>query len=147
MVEIIETPGMLGLTQIEHIGIAVVNIKEANQRYTQLLGVPPYKQEEVPTQKVMTSFFKAGSQKIELVAATEPTSPIALYLQKHREGIHHIAFLVPSIIQEIQRLQPQGFRFLTERPQLGADHKNVIFIHPKDNHGVLVELCEEQRTI
>ena len=138
---------MLGLTQIEHIGIAVANLKEANLRYTQLLGVAPYKQEEVPSQKVITSFFQTGSQKIELVAATESDSPIAKYLQNHREGIHHIAFLVPSITEEMNRLQPQGFRFLAETPQLGADDKNVIFIHPKDNHGVLVELCEELKTV
>jgi len=129
--------------KIEHIGIAVKNLEEANQTYEALLGKKAYKSEAVESEGVITSFFECGESKIELLGATSENSPIAKFIEKRGEGIHHIAFAVDDIEQEIERLKAKGFRLLNEVPKKGADNKLIAFLHPKSNHGVLVELCQE----
>lgn len=133
--------------KIEHIGIAVKNISEANKVYEALLGIAPYKNELVESEGVETSFFKCGESKIELLEATNPDSPIAKFVEKHGEGIHHIAFAVKNIHTEIERLKKEGFVILNEIPKKGADNKLVAFLHPKSANGVLVELCQEIENI
>lgn len=132
------------MKKIEHIGIAVKNLDEANKTYQRILGSAPYKTEKVDSEGVATSFFKIGESKIELLEASHADSPIAKFLKKKGEGIHHIAFLVKDIKSEIERLQKEGFRLLNEVPKSGADNKWVAFMHPKDANGVLVELCQEK---
>ncbi|MBC2838168.1 methylmalonyl-CoA epimerase [Robiginitalea sp. SC105] len=131
------------MRKIEHIGIAVRDLEAANDLYEKLLGEPPYKMEEVASEGVRTSFFRSGPNKIELLEATSADSPIARYLEKRGEGIHHIAFDVADIRAEMQRLKEAGFTILSEEPKRGADNKLVAFLHPKGTHGVLVELCQE----
>lgn len=131
------------MKKIEHIGIAVNNLKEANKLYSTLLNTSPYKEEEVESEGVITSFFEVGESKIELLAATREDSPIAKYIKKKGEGIHHIAFYVDNIESEIARLQKEGFVLLNDSPKKGADNKKIAFLHPKSAHGVLIELCED----
>ena len=132
------------MNKIEHIGIAVKNLDEANKTYQSILGVASYKTEKVESEGVDTSFFKIGESKIELLAATNPESPIAKFLEKKGEGIHHIAFNVEDIQAEIERLKGEGFILLNDFPKEGADNKLVAFMHPKSSNGVLVELCQEK---
>ena len=129
--------------KIEHIGIAVKDIEQANTVYENLLGIAPYKMEKVESEGVSTSFFKTGDSKIELLQATNPESAIAKFIAKKGEGIHHIAFAVKDIEAEMKRLSDLGFTILNEEPKRGADNKLVCFIHPKNTNGVLVELCQE----
>lgn len=131
------------MKKIEHIGIAVRDISEANKVYEALLGRAPYKSETVESEGVITSFFACGESKIELLQATGPDSPIARFIEKRGEGIHHIAFAVSDIYKEMDRLQKEGFVLINEKPKKGADNKLVAFLHPKSAHGVLVELCQE----
>ncbi|WP_421813277.1 methylmalonyl-CoA epimerase [Flagellimonas sp.] len=131
------------MDKIEHIGIAVKDLEASNALFEKLLGVPHYKVEEVASEGVKTSFFKSGPNKIELLEATKPDSPIAKFLEKKGEGIHHIAFAVEDIVSEIERLKGEGFVVLNETPKKGADNKLVAFLHPKGTNGVLVELCQE----
>ena len=131
------------VNKIEHIGIAVKNIKDANVLFEKLLGVSSYKEEEVESEGVLTSFFQTGANKIELLMATNPESPIAKFLEKKGEGIHHIAFAVDNIYEEMKRLQKAGFQLLSDSPKKGADNKLVCFVHPKSSQGVLIELCQE----
>jgi methylmalonyl-CoA/ethylmalonyl-CoA epimerase len=131
------------MRKIEHIGIAVKDLEVSNLLFEKLLGAPSYKQEEVVSEGVMTSFFENGPNKIELLAATNPDSPIAKFLEKKGEGIHHIAFDVENIEAEIVRLKEEGFVVLNEIPKKGADNKLVVFLHPKSTNGVLIELCQE----
>jgi methylmalonyl-CoA/ethylmalonyl-CoA epimerase len=131
------------MRKIEHIGIAVKNLAASNTLFEQLLGQPPYKEEEVASEGVKTSFFMNGPNKIELLEATNPESPIAKFLEKKGEGIHHIAFDVEDIVLEIARLKKEGFIVLNEVPKKGADNKLVAFLHPKTTNGVLIELCQE----
>ncbi len=131
------------MRKIEHIGIAVKNLAESNVLFEKLLGVPAYKEEEVASEGVKTSFFMNGPNKIELLEATNPDSAIAKFLEKKGEGIHHIAFDVEDIEAEILRLKNEGFIVLNETPKKGADNKLVAFLHPKGTNGVLVELCQE----
>ncbi|WP_299221734.1 methylmalonyl-CoA epimerase [uncultured Aquimarina sp.] len=131
------------MNKIEHIGIAVKDIDQANTLYEQLLGVPPYKQEIVESEAVITSFFKVGENKIELVASIREDGPIGKFISKKGEGIHHIAFDVDDIEQELERLEKEGFQLINKIPKKGADNKLVAFIHPKTTNGVLVELCQE----
>ncbi|MDP5001647.1 MAG: methylmalonyl-CoA epimerase [Flavobacterium sp.] len=133
------------MRKIEHIGIAVKNLEESNMVFEKLFGQPPYKYEEVKSEGVKTSFFMNGPNKIELLEATTPDSPIAKFLEKKGEGIHHIAFDVEDIYAEISRLKDEGFVVLNEIPKKGADNKLVAFLHPKGTNGVLVELCQEIR--
>jgi len=131
------------MDKIEHIGIAVKNIKEANKVYCDLLGYEHYKTELVESEGVMTSFFVCGESKIELLEATRSDSPIAKFIEKRGEGVHHIAYAVADIKMEMERLKQEGFKLLSEAPKKGADNKLVAFLHPKSAHGVLVELCQE----
>ena len=131
------------VNKIEHIGIAVKNIDDANVLFEKLLGVPAYKTEEVESEGVLTSFFQTGVNKIELLMATNPESPIAKFLEKKGEGIHHIAFDVKNIAAEIERLKNEGFVLIDDVPKKGADNKLVAFLHPKNTNGVLIELCQE----
>ena len=131
------------MRKIEHIGIAVKSLEVSNLLFEKLFGNPPYKQEEVESEGVKTSFFKNGPNKIELLEATTLDSPIAKFLEKKGEGIHHIAFDVEDIVLEIKRLQSEGFVVLNETPKKGADNKWVAFLHPKNTNGVLIELCQE----
>ena len=131
------------MEKIEHIGIAVKDLEVSNPLFAKLLGVPQYKMEEVATEGVRTSFFMSGPNKIELLEATNPDSPIAKFLEKKGEGIHHVAFAVDDIVSEIARLKQEGFQILNETPKKGADNKLVAFLHPKGTNGVLVELCQE----
>ena len=131
------------MNKIEHIGIAVKNLEASNKLFARLLGVNHYKIEEVLSEGVITSFFKAGPNKIELLEATNLDSPIAKFIQKKGEGIHHIAFAVTDIYSEITRLKNEGFIVLNDTPKKGADNKLVVFLHPKSSNGVLVELCQD----
>jgi len=131
------------MKKIEHIGIAVRNLKDSNKLYESLLGSPPYKMEEVESEGVRTSFFMIGESKIELLEATHTTSTISKFIDKRGEGMHHIAFEVDDIESEILRLKKEGFIVLDETPKKGADNKWVAFLHPKSTNGVLIELCQE----
>lgn len=130
--------------KIEHLGIAVSSLGLSDELFTKLLGKPNYKQESVEREGVTTSFYEVGESKIELLEASNPDSPIAKFLEKKGEGIHHIAFGVEDIHAEIQRLKNEGFIFISEEPKDGADNKIVVFLHPKSTNGVLVELCQEK---
>lgn len=131
------------MNKIEHIGIAVKNLENSNLLFEKILGSPAYKQEEVASEGVITSFFKNGPNKIELLQATNTESPIAKFLEKKGEGVHHIALAVTNIYAEIERLQAQGFTLINKTPKKGADNKLVVFLHPKETNGVLIELCQE----
>lgn len=131
------------MRKIEHIGIAVKNLETSNLLFEKLFGNPPYKEEEVVSEGVKTSFFMNGPNKIELLEATNANSPIAKFIDKKGEGIHHIAFDVADIHIEINRLKKEGFIILNETPKKGADNKWVAFLHPKETNGVLIELCQE----
>lgn len=131
------------MNKIEHIGIAVKSLKESNLVFEKLFGQPAYKEEEVESEGVKTSFFMNGPNKIELLEATREDSPIAKFIDKKGEGIHHIAFDVDDIEAEISRLKGEGFIVLNETPKKGADNKLVAFLHPKSTNGVLIELCQE----
>lgn len=131
------------MLKIEHIGIAVSDIEASNKLFASLLGKSPDKIEEVASEGVMTSFFQTGESKIELLEASNPDSPIAKFIEKKGEGIHHIAFLVDDIKAEMKRLSEEGFILLSDEPKLGADNKLVCFLHPKSTNGVLIELCQE----
>jgi methylmalonyl-CoA/ethylmalonyl-CoA epimerase len=131
------------MRKIEHIGIAVKDLEFSNTLFEKLFGAPAYKSEVVESEGVTTSFFLNGPNKIELLAATNPESPIAKFIEKKGEGIHHIAFDVEDIVSEIARLQKEGFVVLNETPKKGADNKLVAFLHPKSTNGVLIELCQE----
>ncbi|MEO6347060.1 MAG: methylmalonyl-CoA epimerase [Aquaticitalea sp.] len=133
------------MKKIEHIGIAVKDLKSSNELFSALFGSPPYKVELVESEGVNTSFFKSGSNKIELLEATNLESPIAKFIEKKGEGIHHIAFAVDDIVAEIDRLTKEGFIVLNDSPKKGADNKLVAFLHPKSTNGVLIELCQEIR--
>lgn len=131
------------MEKIEHIGIAVKDLEVSNKLFASLFGEKHYKEEEVVSEGVKTSFFKSGPNKIELLQATNEGSPIAKFINKKGEGIHHIAFAVSDINAEIERLKKEGFVVLNETPKKGADNKLVAFLHPKTTNGVLIELCQE----
>ncbi len=133
------------MKKIEHIGIAVKNLTEAEKTYSALLGVAPYKREAVESEHVITSFFKVGETKIELLESTSPESAISKFIEKRGEGIHHIAYAVDDIFEEMVKLRAAGFTFTRGEPTRGADNKLVCFIHPKSAGGVLTELCQEIR--
>ncbi|HRH61765.1 MAG TPA: methylmalonyl-CoA epimerase [Bacteroidia bacterium] len=131
------------VNKIEHLGIAVKNIVAANATYEKLLGIKPYKSEGVESEGVITSFFMLGESKVELLEATKADSPIAKFIEKKGEGLHHVAFEVDDIVAEMKRLREDGFQLLNEVPKKGADNKLICFVHPKSCNGVLVELCQE----
>jgi len=131
------------MKKIEHIGIAVKDLEKSNELFAKLFGKPAYKSERVLSEGVTTSFFEVGTNKIELLEATKPDSPIAKFIEKKGEGIHHIAFAVDNIEQEVKRMKKEGFIVLNEIPKKGADNKLVVFLHPKSTNGVLIELCQD----
>lgn len=131
------------MKKIEHIGIAVKDIQASNALFADLFGEEAYKMETVESEGVSTSFFQVGPNKIELLEATNPDSPIAKFIEKKGEGIHHIAFEVDDIEAEITRLTEKGFKMIHTTPKKGADNKLIAFLHPKATNGVLIELCQE----
>ena len=131
------------MKKIEHIGIAVTDINKSNALFSKIFGKENYKSEIVESEGVTTSFFQIGESKIELVSSTNSASPISKYLQKNREGMHHISFEVEDIVKEMARLKGEGIRLLNDIPKKGADNKIICFLHPKDTNGVLIELCQE----
>jgi len=132
------------MKHVEHIGIAVKDLESSIALYTKLLGAEPYKKEEVISEGVMTVFFDAGNTKIELLGATREDSPIAKFIEKRGEGIHHIAFAVDNIREKIQEKTAQDFALINSEPKDGADNKLIVFLHPKSTGNVLVEMCEEK---
>jgi methylmalonyl-CoA/ethylmalonyl-CoA epimerase len=131
------------MLKVEHIGIAVKSLQESNELFSKLFGKPHYKVESVESEGVSTSFFQMGETKIELLEATSPDSAIAKFIEKKGEGIHHIAYEVSNIYEEMERLKNEGFILLNTEPKKGADNKLICFLHPKSTNGVLVELCQE----
>lgn len=133
------------MDKIEHIGIAVKNLEESNQLFTKLLGKGPYKIEEVASEGVRTSFFEVGGVKIELLEATSDDSPIAKFIEKKGEGVHHLAFAVENAKTSMETHKKNGFTMINQEPKEGADNKMIAFLHPKSTNGVLVELCQEKK--
>lgn len=132
------------MRKIEHIGIAVADLEKSNELFARLLGKSHFKTELVEGEGVETSFYQIGDTKVELLQATSPDSPIAKFIDRKSEGVHHIAFDVKDILAEVERLKAEGFEILNETPKLGADNKLVVFLHPRSTNGVLVELCQEK---
>lgn len=132
------------MKKIEHIGIAVKKLSESIPLFEKLLNSPCYKTEVVESEKVNTGFFHTGDSKIELIEAYAPGSPIEKFIEKRGEGLHHIAFEVEDIEEEITRLKNEGFLFINESPKEGADNKMVCFLHPKQTNGILIELVMEK---
>ncbi|MFI5149683.1 MAG: methylmalonyl-CoA epimerase [Bacteroidia bacterium] len=132
------------MKKLEHIGIAVKDLGVSNPLFEKLLGVAPYKSEAVEGEGVVTSFFQTGTGKIELLEASRADSPIAKFIEKKGEGIHHLAFEVDDIYSEMKRLEKEGFTLLNKEPKEGADNKLICFVHPKDCNGVLIELCMDK---
>lgn len=133
------------LKKIEHIGIAVKNLNNSNELFKKLFGKEHYKVEAVVSEGVGTSFFMLGETKIELLEATNEDSAIAKFIEKKGEGIHHIAYEVDNLDEEMARLKQEGFELINQNPKDGADNKRICFLHPKTTNGVLVELCEEKK--
>ena len=131
------------IKKIEHIGIAVKDLKKSEELFEKLLGEKPYKTEDVKSEGVATSFFKVADQKVELLHATTEESPISKFIEKRKQGVHHLALHVDSIKNEVERLEGLGFEFISTIPKKGADNKMIVFLHPKTTNGVLIELCEE----
>ncbi len=132
------------MEKIEHIGIAVKNLEESNKLFAKLLGKPHYKIENVASEGVRTSFFEVGGIKIELLEATRPDSPIAKFIEKRGEGLHHLAFGTNQLETKVNELSEAGFTPLSDKPKEGADNKRIVFIHPKTTNQVLIELCQEK---
>jgi methylmalonyl-CoA/ethylmalonyl-CoA epimerase len=130
--------------KVEHIGIAVKNLQTSIPLFEKLLGSPCYKTEKIDSEEVNTAFFLQQNSKIELLESTDPSGVIAKFIDKKGEGMHHIAFEVPNIVEEMERLKKEGFTLLNERPKIGADNKWVCFVHPKETNGVLIELCQSR---
>lgn len=131
------------MNKIEHVAIAVKSLAQAIPLYEKLLGTTCYKKEEVVSEKVNTAFFQTGESKIELLESTDENGVISRFIEKKGEGIHHIAFAVENIQEEISRLKEEGFEFISETPKPGADQKLICFLHPKHTNGVLIELCQD----
>lgn len=135
------------MINVEHIGIAVKSLETSILIYEKLLNLKCYKTEPVASEAVNTAFFKVGDTKIELLQALEEGSTIDKFIDKRGEGLHHIAFEVKDIEAEMARLQGEGFVLLNDKPKMGADNKLVCFLHPKETNGVLIELCQEIKSI
>jgi methylmalonyl-CoA/ethylmalonyl-CoA epimerase len=131
------------MEKLEHIGIAVKSIDQANKLFSKLLGKEHYKVENVESEGVRTAFFELGGVKIELLESTKPDSAIAKFIEKRGEGVHHLAFEVNDISASIRNYEQKGFEVINKEPKKGADNKLISFLHPKLTAGVLIELCEE----
>jgi methylmalonyl-CoA/ethylmalonyl-CoA epimerase len=132
------------MDKLEHIGIAVKNLTQSNLLFAKLLGKPHYKIEEVESEGVRTSFFEVGGIKIELLEAIRADSPIAKFIEKRGEGLHHLAFSVEGIENKMNEAADNGFRSLSDKPKDGADGKKIVFLHPKATNNVLIEMCEDK---
>jgi methylmalonyl-CoA/ethylmalonyl-CoA epimerase len=130
---------------IDHIGIAVKDLESAVSTYEKLLNTSCYKRETIESENVVTAFFRTGESKVELLGATEPDTVIDRFIRKRGEGLHHIAFEVDDIVSELARLKSDGFTILNDQAKEGADNKLVAFLHPGNNHGVLIELCQSRK--
>jgi methylmalonyl-CoA/ethylmalonyl-CoA epimerase len=130
------------MQKVEHIGIAVKELSVSIPLFEKLLNTLCYKTETVEGENVKTAFFHQGETKIELLESSKPDGVIARFIEKRGEGIHHIAFEVEDIEQEMKRLSETGFQLLNTVPKVGADNKLVCFLHPKNTNGVLIELCQ-----
>ncbi|PZR07241.1 MAG: methylmalonyl-CoA epimerase [Flavobacterium psychrophilum] len=133
------------MKKLEHIGIAVKNLDKSNLLFAKLLGIEHYKIEEVASEGVRTSFFMIGDVKIELLEATRADSPIAKFIEKRGEGLHHLAFEVDDIKKQMELTEEEGFLLLNKAPKEGADNKLVNFLHPKTTNHVLVEVVQEKK--
>ncbi len=133
----------MSIIKVEHIGIAVDDIAQSDQLFALLLDRQPYKHESVEREGITTSFYDLGSCKIELLESTRQGSAIEKFIEKRGQGMHHLAFEVDDIVEEMERLRSAGFQLLNDTPQPGADNKLICFLHPKSTGGVLVELCQE----
>ncbi len=131
------------IRKIEHIGIAVKSTDEVRMTFEKLLGYPHFKEEQVASENVLTTFFMLGETKLELLEATHPDSAIARYLERFPQGVHHIALDVDDIMAEMERLESLGFQLIHKTPKPGADNKLIAFLHPKTTAGVLIELCQD----
>ncbi len=127
---------------LNHIGIAVPSIDDQKSYYEKTLGLEFEGYEDVPSQKVRVGFFRVGDVRIELLEPTEPDSPVAKFIEKRGEGLHHVAYTVDDIQARIDELKTAGLRMIDEQPRPGAHHMQIAFLHPKSSHGVLTELCE-----
>ncbi|MDC3337158.1 methylmalonyl-CoA epimerase [Flavobacteriales bacterium] len=130
--------------KLEHIGIAIRNSADSEKIFAELLGTDSYKSENVESEGVKTTFFHVGESKIELLQALDPNSPVAKFIEKRGEGIHHLAFEVDDIDFELNRLEQLGYQLIHRTPKDGADNKRIAFLHPKSTNGVLIELCQEK---
>ena len=135
------------LTHIEHIGIAVADLEQAIAFYEQSLGLKCYRIEEVQDQKVKTAFFQVGQTKIELLESTAPDGPIAKFIEKKGEGLHHLAFAVKNIEQQLEEVSAHGVQLIDKQPRRGAEGLDIAFLHPKSTRGVLVEFCEKRQIL
>lgn len=134
----------MNISHIEHLGIAVKSLDEAIPYYENILGMKCYSIEEVADQKVKTAFFKVGQTKLELLEPTSDESPIAKFIEKRGEGIHHLAFAVEDgVANALAEMEGKGVRLIDKAPRKGAESLNIAFIHPKSTHGVLTEFCEK----
>ena len=133
------------MKKIEHLGIAVRDIEESENLFEKLFDVKPYKREHVDSQDVLTSFFRVGNNKVELLQSTSPNGVIQKFVDKNGPGVHHVAFAVSDINAEMERLKKEGFTLLHDKPVDGADNKIICFLHPKSTGGMLVELVQEKK--
>ena len=133
----------MDISHIEHIGIAVKNLDESIEKYEKLFNIKCYAIEEVQDQKVKTAFFQVGETKIELLEATDSESPIAKFIEKRGEGVHHIAFCVNSVTKGLEKMEAAGISLIDKKPRKGAEGLNIAFLHPESTQGVLTELCEK----
>jgi len=132
--------------RIEHIGIAVKNLEESVKYYENVFGLKCYAIEEVKDQKVRTAFFKIGETKLELLESTDPNSPIAKFIEKKGEGVHHIAFAVNNLDSSLTEVSGKGIQLIDKQPRKGAEGLDIAFLHPKSTFGVLTELCEKKQS-
>jgi methylmalonyl-CoA/ethylmalonyl-CoA epimerase len=133
-------------SHIEHIGIAVADLKTAIDFYENVLGLECYNIEEIPEQKVRTAFLRIGNTKIELLESTDPEGPVGKFISKNGEGVHHIAFAVEEIEEQLVLAEQKGIKLIDNTPRKGAEGLEIAFLHPKSTHGVLIELCEDKKT-
>ena len=131
------------MKKIEHIGIAVKDIRQSKELFSKIFNQDSYKSEVISSESVVTEFFRIGETKVELIASIDDSSSISKYLENHREGMHHIAFLVDDIYSEMDRIRSLSIRILNDNPKIGADKKLICFLHPKDTNGVLIEMCQK----
>jgi len=131
-------------SHIEHIGIAVLNLENAIDFYEKVFGLKCYNIEEVPEQKVRTAFFMLGQTKLELLQSTDPEGPIGKFIEKKGEGIHHIAFAVKNIEEQLDHATASGVKLIDSVPRKGAEGLDIAFLHPKSTSGVLIEICENK---